>query len=356
MGTFIGLTGQFKFCPNAFRIDTYRGCNFGCKYCFANTHSSVMGKEVKMEAVPCDYFKKYFIKAFESDRVYKDLTVELLKHKVPLHCGGMADPFQSREFEDKRTLDLIKLSNKYQYPIIFSTKTAYLPDEYWDYLDPKLHAFQISLCGFSDEFIRKYETNTPLANERIAFMKELRDKGFWVSVRIQPLIEIDEAIEVIKHTNDIVNYTTVEHIKIPTNNFAVRKLLQDIKEKYPFVKPKKSRNYEITTEHKLKNIGKIREVVKTPLGCADNDLHRYSDNRCCCGVDLINENFSNYLKYNTCYFNTGAQQGIYVDKSKIWIPQGSCRGCLNSDCVVEGMYKINEYVDKYIKESPKEYI
>ena len=30
------LTSQFKFCPNAFRIDLYRGCDFGCKYCFAN--------------------------------------------------------------------------------------------------------------------------------------------------------------------------------------------------------------------------------------------------------------------------------------------------------------------------------
>ena len=26
------LTSQFKFCPNAFRVDLYRGCDFGCAY------------------------------------------------------------------------------------------------------------------------------------------------------------------------------------------------------------------------------------------------------------------------------------------------------------------------------------
>ena len=30
------ITKAFRFCPNAFRIDMYRCCDFGCKYCFAN--------------------------------------------------------------------------------------------------------------------------------------------------------------------------------------------------------------------------------------------------------------------------------------------------------------------------------
>ena len=34
---------QFKMCGNPFRIDTYRGCSFGCRYCFANSRNGKFG-------------------------------------------------------------------------------------------------------------------------------------------------------------------------------------------------------------------------------------------------------------------------------------------------------------------------
>ena len=351
MGKFIGLTNQFKYCPNAFRLDTYEGCTFGCKYCFANTRGGGFAKQRKNESIDLDFMRRHFEKAFVDNRQYRDITIELMQHKVPFHVGGMADPFQAREFVEHKTLELIKLSNEFQYPLMFSTKASSLPENYWSVLDPKIHAFQISLCGYTDDFIRKYESNTPSAKERINFIKQLHDRGFWVSIRIQPLIDIDEALKVVEATNHTVDFITVEHIKIPTDNYEVRALFEDVKEKYPFTKPKKSRHWEMTSEHKLKNIEKIREVAYSPIGCADNDLHRYSDSRCCCGIDFVNENFQNYLKYNTCYFYTGEEQGEEVDKSSIWIPQNSCRKCMNGDYRVEGLYFINEYVDKYIKET-----
>lgn len=346
----IGLTGQFKYCPNAFRVDTYKGCSFGCKYCFANSRNGSFAMQ-KKDVNETENLKRLFYKAFETDKPYKNLTIELLRHKVPLHCGGVADPFQEREFVEKRTLDLIKLSVKYHYPIIFSTKTSYLPQEYFDILDPDIHAFQISLCGYSESFIKKYEVNTPSADERIFFMQDLKNKGFWVSVRIQPLIDIQEALDVVKYTKGIVDYITVEHIKIPTDNKEVRKLLADVESNYNFVKPKKSRSFEINTKQKLENIAKIREQSLVPVGCADNDLHRYSDTHCCCGIDIINSNFNNYLKYNTCYFDTCDEKGIKVVRENIWKPQNSCRSCLNSECRVDGLYKIDEYVENYIQET-----
>ena len=351
MGKFIGLTNQFKYCPNAFRVDTYDGCSFGCKYCFANTRGGGFARKKKEESIDLYYLRRHFEKAFVDERKYKDITVELMQHKVPFHCGGMADPFQHKEFKEKRTFELIKLSNEFQYPIMFSTKVSSLPKEYWDILDPNIHAFQISLCGYDDDFIRKYETNTPLASERIEFIKELHEKGFWVSIRLQPLIDLEQAIKVIEATNKVVDFITVEHIKIPTDNYAVRELFKDIKETLPFSKPKKSRHWELSSEYKLKNIEEIRKVAYSPIGCADNDLHRYSDSRSCCGVDFINKNFNNYLKYNTCYFYTGEEQGEEVDKSKIWIPTNSCKKCMNGDYVVKDLYHIDEYVEKYIKET-----
>ena len=118
----ICLTQQFRFCGNAFRVDTYRGCDFGCKYCFANSRNGNFS--CNFDETSVEILDKFFAKALETDKEYKDINVELLRNRVPLHLGGMSDPFQTREWDMGLTYHLIELSNKYNYPMSISTKTA----------------------------------------------------------------------------------------------------------------------------------------------------------------------------------------------------------------------------------------
>ena len=69
----------------------------------------------------------------------------------------MSDPFQPVEFfnENRLTYQLIEISNKYQYPLMFSSKCAHLPKEYWEILDPNIHAFQISLISDDNDYLRE---------------------------------------------------------------------------------------------------------------------------------------------------------------------------------------------------------
>lgn len=337
----LALTQQFRFCGNPFRLDFYRGCDFGCKYCFAN----VRGGSVKhvYDCAPFDIIENFFIKAFETKDETKNITVELLRHKTPIHIGGMSDPFQSREFILKLNYKMIKLSNKYNYPLIFSTKVADLPDEYFEILNPKLHAFQISLFAYDNDFIKKYESNTPTPQERINFIKKLKSKGFWVSVRLQPLIDIEQAIKLCEAIDGIVNYITVEHLKIPNDNKEIKKLFEPIdKEKY--YRPSSMRNLELKKEYKIENINKIKSVLKhTKIGCGDNDIHYLSDSNCCCGIDTINKNFDNYLKYNLTYFTTAKPETL----NGIYYPINSVSSCFNSDTRIKGKKYFNEYTDTY---------
>ena len=339
---------QFKMCGNSFRIDTYRNCDFGCKYCFANARQGKFGETNKqLKSLDTMWLRKQFEKAFDEDKEYKDITIELLKHRVPLHMGGLADMFQSREWKEHVTYDTIKICNEYNYPIMFSTKVASLPQEYWDILDPKLHAFQISLFSNDDKYIRKYETNTPSATERIAFMKELHEKGFWVGLRIQPMISLTHALALIEECREFINYITVEHLKIAGDNMVIRKLFTKELEDLPFFKAS-GRNYELAYEVKEQNIKRIKEVANgIPVGCGDNDLHHLTDSRCCCGVDTINENFNNWIRYNQTYFITGE-----YNKDEIWRPQSNCKKCLNGDAVKKDMYLWEEYVDEYMDKFP----
>lgn len=319
----ISCTQQFKHCGNAFRCDTYKGCSFGCTYCFANSRNT-SGRWEKNKIVVGDIksIERLFNKAFETGDKAKNYDVELLRHNVPLHVGGMADPFQHIEFSKKggNTKKLIELSNKYDYPLMLSTKVAHLPKDYWDLLDPSRHAFQISLIGFDEDFVAKFETNTPTPQQRLDFVKELRSKGFWVSVRIQPLIDLTQAMKIVDYIKGDVSYITVEHLKLPVDNHAFFNLFKELVNEEDYYTPKHGgRNYEVIPlkkEHNFNIISKLANSYDVKVGCGDNDLHHLTQSRCCCGIDTVGEKFDNYLKYNLTYFMTGK-----YNLDEIWMPE-----------------------------------
>ena len=341
----LALTSQFRFCGNPFRLDFYKFCSFGCKYCFAR---NIKGqKDFEYSYAKFEIVEKLFNKAFETKEETKNIVVELLRHKVPIHVGGLADPFQPIEFKFKLNYKLIELSNKYNYPLIFSTKQSELPQEYWNILNPKLHAFQISLMGANDDFIKKYEDNTPSATQRINFLKKLRSKGFWCSIRIQPLIDLDEAIKLCDEINGIASYVTIEHLKINTDNPIMKELFKDELHKYK--RTSIMRNLELDKLTKMKNINILKEHLdKTKVGVGDNDLHFLSQSRCCCGIDTIGKEFDNYLKYNLTYFTTEHLGNKKIEEDdKIWIPECNCSSALNGDCVIKNVRSFKDYVDSY---------
>lgn len=348
----IGLTNQFRFCGNCFRLDTYRGCSNGCKYCFLHNANEKNNRVIGLNNInpfPADIkiIQNLFKNAFETDREYKNINIELLRHKVPLHLGGLSDPFQECEKEYEITKEVLKLSNKYSYPIILSTKGKYIDDEHFNLLNKDIHAIQISLFSDNQKSIEKFEKNTPSVNDRIELIKKFKNLGFWVSLRIQPLIYIDEAISLIKKVENYIDFITIEHLKLPADNtekreFLLNLLSDDIR---PFYK-RRGREYELEKQIKLKNINKIKENCKIKIGIGDNDLMLLSDTNNCCGIDTINKNFDNWLKYN-----------------KITIEKTKCRNYWCPSCKLTNIYPYitktgsfyKECVDYYIKNINKEH-
>ena len=352
------LTSQFKFCPNAFRIDLYRGCDFGCKYCFADMEAfNEVGTGLsKWRSAKIDDIKRKFYLAFETDTESKSVIVELLRHRVPLHCGGMSDPFQCREWTEHLTKQLIEISNRYQYPICFSTKTSCLPRDYLDILNPDIHAFQVSIMGLDYDYVSQWETNTPRPTDRAEFVQLLRkDFGIWCGVRIQPIIDIEKVLEMIDTLEDIPSYYSVEHLHVISDSFRAMKSLVD-----QCVNPHDFTTVKGVTEFrhdvKEKNVKRIIEAANkygVRVGAADNDLHHLSQSRCCCGIDCINENFNGYLKYNLTYMATGD-----FNKNEVFIPQSNLRRHMNVGAQTPHVY-YKDVVKKYVKNNldliPPEY-
>lgn len=353
------LTQQFRFCGNPFRIDCYKGCDFGCKYCFANA-SNLLGRK-GWQTGDIARLERFMKRALDKDEngqylcETNSLSMECVRHRVPMHCGGLSDPFQEREWELGITYKLLQLSKKYNYPIMFSTKGIIKDPKYWDVLDPQLHAFQLSLISKDDEFLRKYETNTAPAVERIAFARELHKRGFWVSIRIQPCIDLQKAMELVEEISGDVNYITVEHLKIDIGNDVIKNLFAEQLESGDYHRIS-TMLFEMDTDKKAERIEKIKAISKCPIGCGDNDLHYMSDSDCCCGVDTIGPAFSNWIKYNLTYLAKHPNE----NHDKLWTP---CQGC--SECFFKGSFgnKVNaddikdmdfrQYTDEYCRRHPE---
>ena len=334
------LTQQFRFCGNPFRADTYMGCDFGCKYCFANYRR---GTDKLLETKRCADLT-IFEKALKYSSGNK-LTDELVKNNVPIHLGGQADPFQKCEWEYGVTYSFFEIMK--EYPVIISTKTNQLPERYFNIIDKKTKCFQISIFSDDEREIRKYEENTPTAEERIEFVKELKKRGYWVSVRIQPIINIENALSLISKVEKYTDFITVEHLKIQKtgnrqNRFEFFKLLGNEIANY-----KLRRNYYKLPYRFLKNdIDRIKQIYTGKLGVGDNELLTETTGCNCCGLDEMPEIFNNWLKYN--YLNiekTGSKEH--------WYPKEKIRTG-NIDTNTFNKYKQSNdfklYVDNYCKE------
>lgn len=332
-------SSQFVMCGNCFRADMYHSCSFGCDYCFANARGGYFTRDFQVANV--DLIRKWFKSAIE-DGDCSNIKKECLNHRVPIHLGGLTDPFQPCEKEYRASYRFLEISKYYNYPVNISTKVAGLEDMYWHILDPKIHTFSISLIGMDDDYIRTWEKNTPLADERLRFIRELKERGFWVSIRIQPVIDMNQVIRLIEASRDTVDYYTVEHLKVALDNKfladSIIKKLADMHLNTTLVA--KGREWEFDSRTKLANIARIKEAAQgVKVGCGDNDLHILSDSKNCCGIDTMPKAFKNWLKYNSMYIKmTG-------DRSQ-WSPSANCNECWNGDCVIKGFTTMKQYVDK----------
>ena len=113
---------------------------------------------------------------------------------------------------------------------------------------------------------------------------------------------------------------------------------------FSLVKFMVGREYEFDSNVKRENIKSIKSVTDVPIGCGDNEFHILSDSLNCCGVDLMPESFSNWMKYNSMYIKMTGDRDV-------WYPQNNCNGCFNSSCIINGYTTVKQYTDKaYVKQ------
>ncbi|MFR0872628.1 MAG: hypothetical protein ACLSG5_15275 [Oscillospiraceae bacterium] len=126
---------QIILCNLPVRFDTYRGCSHGCRYCFAQKKNDISHIE-RDESV--DGLRS-FIEGKRGNET------EWCDWNIPIHWGGMSDPFQPVEKQIRASYECLKLLAETKYPFVVSTKGRLIADpEYLDLLAQCNCVLQIS--------------------------------------------------------------------------------------------------------------------------------------------------------------------------------------------------------------------
>lgn len=228
-------------CNYPTRLDTYGcGCYHDCKYCYAKSLLSFRGL--------WDAEKPHVSSLKDIENVLKKV-----KKGTILRLGGMTDCFQPCELEYRRTLDTIKLMNKYGIGYLIVTKSHIVAnDEYISVMDKKLAHIQITTTTLDDELSLTYE-RASVPSKRIEAIKKLQDAGFDVAIRLSPLMM--EYMDIEKLNTLGINKCVIEFLRV---NHWIKKWFDKIDySKYIY----RENGYEHLT---LRQKKKIVDMVKIP--------------------------------------------------------------------------------------------
>lgn len=120
-------TSQFYFCGLPLRLDTTPKCTLNCLYCFAMSRGGRRTSR-KLIASP-DSIARKLLRALDGQGQAIDIVGEMLSRKVPIHFGGISDPFSNASVAAISRELLVHFSN-YDYPVVISTKNTNLLLEY----------------------------------------------------------------------------------------------------------------------------------------------------------------------------------------------------------------------------------
>lgn len=262
----IELGSQVTICDYPVRIDTYEGCTHDCRYCFARRDRNIG----IISPDSCIQQLKNFIDG------QRQKNMAWVDWNIPLHWGGMSDPFQPLEKKYRISKQALEIFAETGYPFIVSTKGRLIADdEYLSLLDKCNAVVQISMvCSKYD----KLEPGTPTYEERLEICRKVAPHVKRLIVRLQPYFTdvLRDVCDNIPRLAEAGVYgITIEGMKFVKSQANLIKVGAD------YVYPKHILEAHFT---------KIKETAHKngmKFYCAENRLRSMGDSMTCCGCDDI---------------------------------------------------------------------
>jgi DNA repair photolyase len=168
--------------PYGWDLNLYRGCEHGCKYCYAIYTHEYLNAD--------NFFSEVYVKTNIVEKLEQQLSNDNWKREV-INIGGVTDSYQTAESNYKLMPEVLKLLIKYKTPAIISTKSDLILRDY-DLIDELSRITYINIAATittTDETIRrKLEPNGASSDKRFEMLKAFRKTNASTGLHVMPII------------------------------------------------------------------------------------------------------------------------------------------------------------------------
>lgn len=167
--------------PYGWDLNIFRGCQNGCKYCYAMYSHDYLGE---------DNFSKVFVKTNIVEQLDKELSRPNWKREI-INIGGVTDSYQQVEAEMKIMPEILKTLIKHKNPAIISTKSDLILRDY-ELISELANITYVNIASTittMDEKVRqKIEPHGSKSQDRFNLLREFRKTNASVGLHTMPII------------------------------------------------------------------------------------------------------------------------------------------------------------------------
>lgn len=175
-------------------LNIYKGCNFGCEYCFG---PSTLRRE-KEDFHKNIELRKDFLRKLELD------CIKLKDTKERVLLCFVTDPYNDTDLELKLTREVIRLFKVYNIPFHVLTKGGMRAARDFD-LYKKGDAFASTLTFLDEKKSKLWEPKAAPPVDRLNALKLAHSKGIETWVSLEPVVDVNESLAIIKTTAPYVD-------------------------------------------------------------------------------------------------------------------------------------------------------
>lgn len=168
--------------PYTWDLNLYRGCEHGCKYCYAIYSHDYLNSD--------RYFQDIYVKTNIVEHLEQQLHRASWKREV-INIGGVTDSYQPAEANYKIMPEVLRLLIQYRTPCIISTKSNLILRDY-DLIDELSRITYVNIAETitcMDEVIReKIEPGGTTSLKRFDVLKEFSKTNASTGLHCMPII------------------------------------------------------------------------------------------------------------------------------------------------------------------------
>jgi len=182
IGCGLALNKLKRKIPYGWDLNIYRGCEHGCKYCYAVYSHDYLGSGSFTEDI---YVKTNIVEMLE-----KQLSSPSWKREV-INIGGVTDSYQPAEEKYRLMPEILRLLIKYKTPAIISTKSDLILRDY-DLIDELSNITYINVAStittMDEKKRRLIEPGGAASARRFEMLREFRKTNASVGLHVMPII------------------------------------------------------------------------------------------------------------------------------------------------------------------------